>query len=190
MPLISNPILAATLRRNWPLVGAVGFFALFMLVHQLAFQPAAKRYQKAVQQASDLGLPLDLSRAPALVPPRVLAMVVDNALSPAEAQRQGASGQLTAQLLEGVTRTVDDQGLDVLATQPGAVIQQPKYVQVRAYVKARGRYSQVVALMNALATGRQLIGVDRFALLPEDGGRVQLDLWVSRLILKQERRKT
>jgi Type II secretion system (T2SS), protein M subtype b len=190
MPLIKNPILAATLRRNWPLVGAVGFFALFMLVHQLAFQPAAKRYQKVVQEASDLGLPLDLTRAPALIPPRVLALVVDNALPPAEAQRQGSSGQLTASLLEGLTRTVNDQGLDVLATQPGAVIQQPNYVQVRAYVKARGRYSEVVSLMNTLATGRQLIGVDRFTLIPETSGRVELDLWVSRFVLKQERRKT
>jgi len=189
MPLISNPILAATLRRNWPLVGVVGFFALFMLVHQLVFQPAARRYQKVVEQASDLGLPLDLSRAPAVIPPRVLALVVDNALSNAEALRLGGSGQLTAQLLEELTRTVDVQGLNVLATQPGAIIQQPKFVQVRAYVKVRGRYSGVVSLMDALASGRQLIGVDRFVLVPEDGGQVQLDLWVSRFILKQERRK-
>jgi hypothetical protein len=188
--MILNPVLAATLRRHWPLVGAVGFFAVFWLAHQFLFEPAARRYQESIKQASDLGLPLDLSRAPVVIPPRVLALVAENALPAQEAQELGTSGQLTARLLEDLTRAMNASGLEVLATQPGTVTQQPRYVQVRAYVKVRGRYREIVGVMESLAEGKHLMALDRFSLMPEgDGGAILADLWLSRLVLKQERRK-
>lgn len=67
-----NPVLAATLRRHWPFVGAAGLFAIFMFVHQVFFEPAAKRYEVAVKKASELGLALDPTDAPAMMPPAYL----------------------------------------------------------------------------------------------------------------------
>ena len=183
-----NPVLAATLRRNWPLVGAAALFAIFMFVHQVFFQPAAARYAAATQTASELGLALDPSQAPVMLPPRVFALVADNALPAAEAQELGNSGVLTARLLEDLTRMISEHGMEVLMTEPGAVTQQSRAVQVRASLKVRGRYSEFVSFLDGLARGRQLIAIDRFTLTSQGQGQEQLDLWVSRYVLKQEAR--
>jgi hypothetical protein len=185
MPM--NPILAATLRRNWPIVGAIGFFVLFWLGNQLFFRPAAKRYAVAYQQAIDLGLALDPSRAAAMLPPRVFALVADNTLVAAQAQEQGNSGVLTAKLLEELTRSIHDHGMDVVATEPGAVTQQSRSVQVRAYLKVHGRYGQLVSLLDDLAHRRELIALDRFTLSAPPNSPEVLELWVSRYILKQDK---
>lgn len=184
-----NPVLEATLRRNWPLVGAAGLFAIFMFVHQVLFQPAAKRYVAAIKKASELGLALDPTQSPAVLPPRVFALVADNTLPAAEAQDLGNSGVLTARLLEDLTRVIGERGMEVIMTEPGAVTQQSRAVQVRAYLRVRGRYGQFVSLLDGLARGRELIAIDRFTLTPQGQGQELLDLWVSRLILKQETRK-
>ena len=119
----------------------------------------------------------------------MFALVADNALSAAEAQELGNSGVLTARLLEDLTRLIGEHGMEVIMTEPGAVTQQSRAVQVRAYLKARGRYGEFASLLDALASGRQLIAVDRFTLTAQPSGQETLDLWVSRLILKQERAK-
>lgn len=183
-----NPILVATLRRHWPLVGAVGLFATFTLAHQFVFQPAARRYEASVKRASELGLVLDPTRASAMMPPRVFALVADNALPSAEALELGNSGVLTARLLEDLSRILGERGLEVMATQPGPVSQQSRSVTVRANLRLRGRYAEVVSMFDALAQSGRLISVDRFTMNPEGAGQMQIDLWVSRLILKQERR--
>jgi len=187
MPM--NPVLAATLRRNWPLVGAAGLFAIFMFVHQVLFQPAAERYVAAMKKASELGLALDPTQSPVMLPPRVFALVADNALPATEAQELGNSGVLTARMLEDLTRLIGENGMEVIVTEPGAVTQQSRAVQVRAYLKIRGRYSQFVALLDALARGRELIAIDRFTMTSQGQGQELMDLWVSRYILKQDTRK-
>jgi len=182
-----NPIWTAALRRNWPLVGAIGIFLAFALVHQLLFIPAARRYEAAVKRAAELGLALDPAQAPSLLPPRVFALVADNALPSAEAQELGNSGVLSARLLEDLTRAIDQHGMEVMMTEPGPVTQGSYSVQVRAYLKARGRYSQLVSLLDDLAKGHELIGIDRFTLAAQPSGQETVDLWVSRLILQQDR---
>ena len=182
-----NPIWSAALRRNWPLVGAVGIFAVFTLVHQLFFVPTARRYQDAVKQAAELGLSLDLAQAPSVLPPRVFALVADNALPGAAALELGNSGVLTARLLEDLTRAVGRNGMEVMMTEPGAVTQESRSAQARAFLRVRGRYGQLVALLDDLAKGRELLAVDRFSLAATATGQVTLDLWVSRLVLKQDR---
>jgi len=183
-----NPILLATLRRNWPLVGAVGLFVVFTITHQFLFEPAARRYQAAVKRASDLGMAVDPTQAQAMMPPRVFALVADNALPSPEAIELGNSGVLTARLLEDLSRTVGEHGLEVLVTQPGSVTQQTRSVMVRAYVKLRGRYGQVVSLFDALAKSGRLVSIDRFSMSPDGTGHMDVDLWVTRLVLKQDRK--
>ena len=184
-----NPILAATLRRHWPLVGAVGLFSVFFLVDQVIFQPAARRYDRAVKQATELGLALDPAQSTELMPPRVFALVADNALLSTEAQELGDSGVLTARLLEDMTRLIGDNGMEVLATEPGAVTQQSRSVTVNAHLRVRGRYPQFVTLLEQIAQGGNLIAVDRFTFSNPAPGDEQIDLWISRLVLKQEPRR-
>ncbi len=177
---------AIELRRHWPLVGAVGLFAIFSLVHQVFFQPTARRYGAAVKQASELGLSLDPEKAPVMLPPRVFALVADNALPSAQAQDLGNSGVLTARLLEDFTRMLGQHGMEVMMTEPGAVTQESHSVQVRAYLKVRGRYDQLVSLFDDLARSKTLIAVDRFTLVSQEPAHEMLDIWVSRLVLKQD----
>lgn len=181
-----NPILVATLRRNWPVVGTVLVFLVFTIAHQIFFQPALARYKKAVKDATRLGLSLDPNAQQVLMPPRVFALVSENALPSKQALDEGNSGVLTAHLLEEFTKLAGSHGMEVLMTEPGAVTQQPNSVTVRAYLKMRGRYDEFVSLLDELARGRKLVGVDRFLMVPA-GNELVIDVWVSRYVLKQER---
>lgn len=183
-----NPIVVATIRRHWPLVGAIGVFAVFTVADQLLFDPAARRYQAAVKRATELGLALDPAQTPAMMPPRVFAVVADNALPSAEATEMANSGVLTARLVETLSRVAGASGVEMVSTQPGAVSQQSRSVTVRGQFRLRGRYDRLVAFLDELSRTGTLIAVDRFTIAPESGGRMQMDLWVSRLVLKQTRR--
>ena len=74
-------------------------------------------------------------------------------------------------------------------TEPGAVTQESRAVQVRAFLKVRGRYGQLLSLLDDLAKGQRLVAIDRFTLTTQTPGQEQLDLWVSRYILKQDHTK-
>ena len=91
MPVIS-PILAATLRRHWPLIGAVVIFLIFTVSDQILFTPAVRRYERAIKQASELGMPIDPANTPAVLPPRLFALLSDNALPAAQACGEQATG--------------------------------------------------------------------------------------------------
>ena len=186
MPVI-NPILSATLRRHWPLIGAIVILLIFTVTDQLFFAPAVRRYQKAVKQASELGMPIDPGTAPAVLPPRLFALLSDNALPAAEAQDRGNSGELAAQLLEDLTGLMSRHGIQVIATEPGTVSQQPNSVQVRAHLKIRARYGQFVDLLGELAHNNRLYSVDRFQMSADESGSQLLELWMSRYVLKQSR---
>ena len=184
-----NPLWIATLRRHWPLAGAIGLFLVFTLIHTSLFQPAAHRYQKALKRAREMGLVLDASQSPAMIPPRLFALVADNALPSAEAQERGGSGMLTAELLEDFSHLLAAQGLEVIVTEPGPVTQQDRAAQVRAYLKVKGRYGQFVAMIDSLARNRKLMAIDRFNLSNRGPGQETIELWVSRYVLKQDRRR-
>jgi hypothetical protein len=186
MPM--NPILVATLRRNWPVVGTVLMLLVFTLVHQIFFQPTLNRYKRVVKEATTLGLSLDPSSTQTFMPPRVFALVAENALPASQAAEERTSGVLTARVLEEFTRLAGAHGMEVLMTEPGAVTQQPQSVTVRAYLKVRGRYDEFVGLLDELARGRKLLAVDRFTMMPGPSELV-IDVWVSRYVIKQERRK-
>ena len=180
-----NPVLAAQLRRQWPLVSAAAVFLLFTLLHLAAFQPALRRYQAALKQAGEIGVSLDMDSAPPMMPARVFALLSDNSLPAAAAERQGGSGELTANLLDDISRLASKHGMDVIATEPGAITKLPRAVQVRAHVRVNCSFGEFVAFLDDLSRSGRFIAVDRFSLLSVATGGRMLDLWVTRYVLKQ-----
>jgi hypothetical protein len=181
MPLIS-PMLSVQIRRQWQLVAAVLVMLAFVAVHVLIFQPNQRRLEAALTRAADLGLALDPDRPAPVMPPRVLALVTDNALPAAAATESGA---LTATLLEDLTQLTTSHGMVVQATEPGVIVQESKATQVRAHLRIQCSFTQFVAFLDDLARSNRLIAVDRFALATTNTGRNEMDLWVTQYILKQ-----
>jgi len=180
-----NPITEAWLRRNWPLVAAVLVFALFTLVHQMWFDPTARRYAQAIKDATAVGMPLDPGNMPRIMPPRLFARIADNSLPEARATEAANSGQLTAEMLGDISQRFSSRGLIVIGTDPGPTTNADRSIVIRAHVRARGRYPGFVMLLDDLARDPKLYGVDRFSLAPEDeSGNVVIELWASRLVLK------
>lgn len=184
-----NPILAATLRRHWPLVGALVVFVGFTLVDQFWFRPEARRFETAVERAAEIGMAIDPDNSPPILPPRLFALLADNAMTAADAQDQGNSGALTAQLMGDLTSLMSRHGIEIIVTEPGTVTQQPQSIQVRAHLRLRCRYSSFVAMLDEIARGDQLIAVDRFSLSPLGTGAMSAEVWMTRYILKQTQRR-
>jgi len=180
-----NPLLAAALRRNWPVFGALAMFLGFALAQTAVFVPTAGRYDAVMKRSAALGLGADPAETLPMLPPRVFALLTDHALPAVEAQDRAASGALTASLLEDLNQIASQRGLAVLATEPGPVSQDPQSARVRAHLRMRGSYPAYVAWISDLARGQSLTALDRFALQPGDNGSMLIDLWVSRYILKQ-----
>lgn len=183
MPVI-NPLWLAAMRRQWPLVGAVTLFLVFLVVHATLFRPAANRYQDAVRRAQSLGLSLEPSDA-TLIPPRVNAILAANALPAAVARENGESGALSAGLIETVSRIAARQRIDILVTEPGPTSQQPQAAVVRAHLRGTGTYAAFLGFLEDLAGNEQLFAIDRFSLQPGPGSSILIDLHVSRYVLKQ-----
>lgn len=183
-----NPIVREALRRQWPLFGALGLFLVFALAHTLTFLPTATRYESTLKRAGEMGLAFDPDQMPQTLPPRVFALLADNAIPAAVATERAASGALTANLLDDLNKRVAANGMEVLVTEPGPVTQMPHSVQVRAHLKIRCRYPQFTALLGDLGRSGSLIAFDRFTLLPNESGTEILEVWVSRIILKQDER--
>lgn len=179
-----NPVLLATLRRQWPLFGAIGIFLVFFLTNEIGFRPTVRRYQQAVKRAADLGLSMEPGSGAAILPPRVFALLADNALPPAQAQEMAGSGALTSQLLEDLSNALSRNRIQVMLTEPGPVTQQPQSVEVRAHLRVRCSYPQFVALLDDLSRGPGLISVDRFKMNSQGGADV-IEMWVSRFLLKK-----
>ena len=184
MPLIS-PLWAATLQRHAAVLGALALFLLLTIVNQFWFRPAAARYARTVRQANELGMALDPTVASAFMPPRLYALLTDNSMRSEDATNMGNAGTLTAQVLEDLTGFTSARDIQVLSTEPGAVTQEERLVQVRAHLRARCRYGAFVGLLEDVSRSGKLIALDRFAMSPEESGTVLLDLWFSRLILKR-----
>lgn len=172
------------LRRHWPALAAMGILAVLTLVHQLWFQPTARRYARALKVATDLGMPLDPNDLPRIIPPRLFAHIADNSLPEARAQEAANSGQLTAEFLGELSERMSRRGLVVMGTDPSPTTNNEGSILLRAHVRARGRYADFVMLIDDLARDARLYGIDRFTLTPEAGGAVNIELWASRLVLK------
>ncbi len=184
MPVI-NPLWLAELRRQWPLAGAVALFLVFLLAHVVFFQPTARRYQRAQQNAKEAGLSLDQMATPEVIPPRVYAMLAENALPAAKAKDAGDSGALSASLIETISRLATKRRMAVIVAEPAPTTQQTQSVIVRAHVRLRASYAEFVGFLGDLAATEHLLAVDRFSLQPSGGGDLIADLYVSRYVLKQ-----
>ena len=180
-----SPYWTIVARRNWQAVAALLVCLGFAAAHAAAFQPVLARYRRDVQHAAELGMPLDAAGAQPAASPRTAALLAGNSLHAAVAEEQGTSGALTARLLDEVTRLAAKCGLEVVATEQGLVTQLPSSVQVRAHLKLRGRYAAFVALLGELSRSGSLVAVDRFTLQAGAGGRQDIEVWMSQLILKR-----
>ena len=174
-------------RRNWQVLAALALFAGFTVVPATAFHPQRARYRRATDQAARLGIPLGGS-SPAPAPSaRVASLLAANSLVPAAAEEQGTSGALTAELLDDVTRLATRSGLEVLATEQGLVTQLPGAVLVRAHFRLGGGYARFVALLDEIARAGGLLTLERFTVAPTGARGGNVEIWVSRLVLKRTR---
>ena len=174
-------------RRNRPGIAALVLFLGFSAAHAGLFRPVVTRYRADLQQAVELGLALDPTGTAPTASARVTTLINDNSLSAEAAEEQGTSGALTAGLLDEVTRLAAREGLQVVATEQGAVTQLPTSVQVRAHLKLRGSYPAFVRLLGGLARSGSLVGLERFSLQGDSPGAQDIDAWVSQLVLKRVR---
>ncbi len=175
------------LRRYGLLVAAILLFLVFSIVDLAWFRPAAARYDEALKQAGNVGLALEPEHAQPMIPPRLFALISDNALPAATAEEQGNSGELTAELLGDLAKLTGKHGIMVLTTEPGQLTQLPQSIQVRAHLRGRCRYAEFVALLDEMARGQALFSVDRFSYAAQPTGDAILELWVSRFVLKQQK---
>ena len=180
-----NPILYAALRRNWRLIGAIAAFVIFTVIHFGFFRPAASRYRAALAGVGGLEAVFNPGGNQPLLPPRVYALITDNSLGPQDAQDRGGSGALGVILLENLGRIAARSGLKVTSSEPAPVSQEPLTTQVRAHLVLRGRYAEVVAFFDEMSRTPALILVERFEIKPETDSDDLLEIWVSRLYLKQ-----
>jgi Tfp pilus assembly protein PilO len=184
MPLINNPLVLAALRRQWPLVGAVLVFLVFTIANLAWVGPLQGRYKALTVRATQLGMAVDPEVTPRTMSPSLMAMFVRNSLDPETATQQATSGQLTATLLEDMTRLASRNGLEVVAAEQGPVTQQGDAVQVRGHLRLYGDYRALVRMLSELTSTGRLYSIERFAISRPAGSRTTIELWVSRYILK------
>jgi hypothetical protein len=180
-----NPILAASLRRHWQLFGAVAAFLIFSAIHLTVFRPAAARYRAALHVASGVDPEPQSGAAPAMLPPRVFGLIAANSLPPQEAVDRGSSGALGVILLEDLDHVASRSGLTTMDSEPGPVTQEPLVAQIRAHLRLRGSYDAVAGFFSELARSDALTIVERFRITPAGDGRDILEVWLSRVYLKQ-----
>jgi len=183
-----NALSEVWLRRHWPAFASLALLAVVTIVHQFWFQPTARRYARALKQATEMGMPLDPNDLPRIMPPRLFARIADNSLPEARAQEAASSGQLTAEFLGELSEFMSRRGLTVTGTEPAPTTNSERSITLRAHVRARGRYADFVMFLDDLARSSRLYGVERFSLIPESGGVVNIELWTSRLVLKSASR--
>jgi hypothetical protein len=183
MPM--NPLMAASARRQWPLLGAAGILVVLLLLHVLLFVPTTKRYARAVQAVGGMQAVIDPAQEPAPMPPRVFAMVSENALDENAANERGQSGELGVAMIEDLSGIANRLGLAVTLSEPGPVTPTPKMVEVRVHLRTRGSYYEIVSFLHALEISNRIYGVDRYAITDAGNASLQLEIWVSRLVLKQ-----
>ena len=183
-----KPMTEVWVRRLWPAIASLILLGVLTFVHQFWFQPTAKRYSRILKEATAVGMPLDVNDLPRIMPPRLFARIADNSIPAARAQEIANSGQLTAEFLGELSGKLSHRGLVVTSTDPAATSNNELTIVLRAHLRARGRYSDFVLLLDDLSLDTRLYAIDRFTVVPDAGGAVNIELWASRLILKSQGR--
>ena len=178
------PLLFDRIRSRWQPWAAAAIGIVFVLVHLAVYLPLKARLNAAETRARALGVAFDPDAPPETMPPRVVALIAGNTMAPDEAVLRGTSGALTADLFDAIAAAANRAGVNLNATEPGIALQQDQWVQVKVHVRGTCTFSQFLRMQDALARGDQLISVDRFSLVQVSGNRLQLELWLSRLVLK------
>ena len=180
-----NPVWIEALRRNWRMSGALAALVVFTVIHFAWFKPAAARYQAALTSVGGIEAVFNPGGLHPMLPPRVFSLVTEHSLAPQDALDRGNSGALGVVLLEDLGRLANRSGLTIVDSDPGTVAQQSMSVQIRAHVTLHGRYSQIVAFFDEMASDSSLNLVDRFQITTLPDGSDELQIWVSRLYLKR-----
>ena len=175
----------SALRRYWPALAAVVVLTLLWSVHTFGFRPLAERYQQQLADAGDIGASLDPRLAAAPLPPRVTDLLRHNSVAGEDADRLSQSGFLATDLVRRLSETAVECGIDVAASEPGTATQTPTTLEVRAHLRLHCRYAQFVELLDDLASERSLYRIERMSLLPLPDNRVDIELWVARVLLKR-----
>jgi len=115
----------------------------------------------------------------------VAALLADNSLIPAAAEEQAASGALGARLMGEVAGLAAKRGLEVLSTEQGLVTQLPGSVVVRAHFRFDGSYARFVGLLDDFARSGSFLTLDRFKIGEGTTQGGNIEIWVSRLVLKR-----
>ena len=178
-----NPILDASLRRNWQLVGAVLIVAVLMVLHLLWFMPTARRYQRALKAVGGEQM---LTRPLPGIPPRLYALINLNALPEGDAIERGNSGQLTVTMLGDLTSLASTAGLATSLTEPGPTTQLDRAVQLRAHLRLRGSYKAVAQFLDSMSAAGRLDSIERFTVTRAGDGGLLFEVWVTRVVLKQK----
>ena len=180
-----NPILALMVRRNWQLIGAALVLLILVVLHALLFLPTERRYTKAVQTLGGPEAVLDPEQGPPPVPPRVFAMIAQNAMTEEDVARRTASGQLTVMMLEELSTLASRSGLTVTLSEPGLVTPLPTRIEARVHLKVRGEYREMVAFLHMMESSGQLYDVEKYQISGLGSSELSMDLVVLRLVLKQ-----
>ena len=176
---------AGHLRRHVPVGVAVLVLALLSLVQTLAFAPLASRYRARLAAGGDAGASLDPSLASAPPPARVTDVLRHNSVGIADASRLSQSGFLATDLVRRLSESARRNGIEVASSEPGAATQTATTVEVRAHLKLRCRYAELVSLLGALAADRSLYRIERMAVAPRARGGTDAEIWVARVLLKR-----
>lgn len=173
-------------QRVWPMWLAI-LMCLGVLVADLTlYRPARERLQRAAQGAKAVGLSLDPSERPIVAPTSVQEFVLTNSMPEGEAASAVQSGLLTASLTEEATTLAGRCGLTVTGTEPGLAAQQGSAVVVRAVLRARGTYSELLHFLDLLATGPELFTVDYVQVNSNPGSsEVIIEMSITRHVLKR-----
>jgi len=178
-----NPMLDASVRRYWKLIGAVTILALLVLLHVLWFLPTAARYAR-VSKVLGTDAAHDVTEAAPMMPPRVFSLVTGNSLPPGTAADHGGTDQLSTALIEELSALASQNGLTITLSEPGPVTPTASMIDARVHLRVRGGYRQMVAFLDAVQAQGHLYGVERYQIAGGDGDPLQLELWLTRLFLR------
>src|SRR5262249_55734737 len=129
---------------------------------------------------------LDPRLASAPPPQRVVELLRHNSVAAGDADRLIQSGFLATDLVRQLSESAAGCGIDVAGSEPGVATQGARTVEVRAHVRLRCRYAQLVELLADLAEQHSLYRVERMALNPQPSGIAVAELWIARVIVKRE----